>query len=538
MSPTATLVALRFRRDRTQLVLWASAIVLLTWVAPIGVAESYGTLADRTSLLQTVAANPVIMLFRGLPSGGDAAAFTQFLILPWIALLTAFLCLFLAVRHTRGDEEQGRVDLIGATTAGRTAPLLATLIEGGLAAIGVGVLVALVLVALGSDAGGSALTGAVCAAAGLLFLSVGLVTSQLMRSSRSANALGVWILLLAFLLAGIGNALGSPTPDLQRITSTWLSWVSPFGLLEQARPFADNAWAPVGIGVAIAVLLTAGAWWLHAIRDVGGSIIAARLGRAHAPRSLRSSGALAWRLTRGSLIGWGVGAILTGVMATSLSSVITQMGTQVPAVKQLLNSLSGDATIGRGMVVLFMLIGGVLASCFAVQTVVHARQEEAHGRASLVCSAAVPRLTWLWSFVVVALVGIAVIVGCLIAGAALGCLASGDFSLLGDAAVAALGQAAAASVFLAVTTLVFVFTPRLTMLLGWVLVLGALMFGLYAPLFGAPAWVEQLSPFAVTPVPAAGGVDLRGLLWLVVVTVLAGGAGLLQMRRRELTPDA
>ncbi|PIJ42294.1 polyketide antibiotic transporter, partial [Leucobacter sp. OLES1] len=223
------LLRLRIRRDRVQLLLWIIATVLLAYSAQSGVSASYGSLAERKVLLQTVVANPVILLFRGLPSGPDDAAFMLFLILPWLAMMAAFMALFLAVRHTRGDEESGRAELIGATPAGRSAPLTATLIEGAGASVLLGVLVAAVTLALGLAPGGSLVAGAGTAAAGLVFLAVGLCAAQLMRTSRGANSLGVWVLLATFLASGIGNALGTPSADLQRIESSWLAWVSPFG---------------------------------------------------------------------------------------------------------------------------------------------------------------------------------------------------------------------------------------------------------------------------------------------------------------------
>ena len=45
-----------------------------------------------------------------------------FLIFPWLAMLAAFMSSFLAVRHTRMDEEQGRAELVAATPAGRIDP--------------------------------------------------------------------------------------------------------------------------------------------------------------------------------------------------------------------------------------------------------------------------------------------------------------------------------------------------------------------------------------------------------------------------------
>ncbi|GAA1789382.1 polyketide antibiotic transporter [Leucobacter iarius] len=531
------LLRLRIRRDRVQLLLWIIATVLLAYSAQSGVSASYGSLAERKVLLQTVVANPVILLFRGLPSGPDDAAFMLFLILPWLAMMAAFMALFLAVRHTRGDEESGRAELIGATRAGRSAPLTATLIEGAGASVLLGLLVAVVSLALGLAPGGSLVAGAGTAVAGLVFLAVGLCAAQLMRTSRGANALGVWVLLATFLASGIGNALGTPSADLQRIESSWLAWTSPFGWIEQTRPFADDNWAPLAAALGLAVVLVGVAYALHGARDLDGGLVPERPGPAFAPASLGSVWALAWRLTRGSLLGWGIGALLTGALATGLASVVTDMGGKVPAVQQLLQALAKGGSVNQGMIVIFYLVAGVLAACFAVQTVSRARQEEAHGTAELVRSAAVDRVVWLASFVVVALVGVVVILALAVAGSALGALRAGDGSLLGDAVISGAGQAAAAAVFAAVTALVFVVLPRLTIGLGWSLVLVTLMLGLFAPLFGAPDWVVNLSPFAVAPVPEGNGADLRGLVWLLLVLVLAGGAAFALMRRRELEAD-
>ena len=82
-------------------------------------ADTYGTEQDRASLLAAALANPVILLFRGLPSGTGEGAFIAFLIFPWLALLAALMSTFLAVRHTRGDEEAGRAELVAATPGRR-----------------------------------------------------------------------------------------------------------------------------------------------------------------------------------------------------------------------------------------------------------------------------------------------------------------------------------------------------------------------------------------------------------------------------------
>jgi ABC-2 type transport system permease protein len=73
-----------------------------------------------------------------------------FLLLPWLLLLVALMCSFLAVRHTRGDEEDGRLELVSATAAGRTAPLVATAHARVGASIVAGAVVAVIFVASGA----------------------------------------------------------------------------------------------------------------------------------------------------------------------------------------------------------------------------------------------------------------------------------------------------------------------------------------------------------------------------------------------------
>jgi ABC-2 type transport system permease protein len=97
------------------------------------------------------------------------------------------------------------------------------------------------------------------------------------------------------------------------------------------------------------------------------------------------------------------------------------------------------------------------------------------------------------------------------------------------------GQVAAASVFLALTALAFVVAPRLTIPLGWTLVILGMALGMFGPIFGFPEWLTQLSPMASAPVMQGDDVDLQGLGWLILAVGVGVGASLLLMRRRELT---
>lgn len=524
----------RLRRDWLQLVLWIGSTVLLALAGFGGVSESYGTEQDRIGILATVMANPVILLFRGLPSGADESAFIVFLLFPWLAIMAAFMSSFLAVRHTRGDEEAGRVELLAATPAGRWAPTLATLIHGALANVVLGVLVWLAFLSAGADAEGSALVGAAAASCGLVFLGTGMLAAQLMRTSRGANSLSVWALLITFELAGLGNAIGTPSDDLQSIQSSWLTWLSPFGWAENTRAFDENAWWPLLLCGGLFVVLLAAAFALQSARDVGESVLPERHGRADARRALSGTTALISRLSTPSTIGWMAGAFIAGMLSTSLGSVVSEIGGENPAIADVLETLAAGGELEQAMVIIFYIMVGLLAASAAVQTVMRARQEEVHGTAEQVLSTPVHRVRWLADFLVVGFVAIVLTCAAAFLGSVLGATGADAADLIRDALIAAAGQVIAATVFLVVTALIFTVAPRATIALGWTLVVAAVFFGLFGPILGLPDWTVDVSPFSMVPVPDGDGVDVKGIWWLVAAVAVGGTASLALMRRREL----
>lgn len=535
MNRLLALLGQRARRDWLQVLLWGVGTALLAYASFIGVRDAYGTAQDRTSLLAAALANPVILMFRGLPSGADEGAFMIFLIFPWLAILAAFMSTFLAVRHTRGDEETGRAELVAATPAARTMPFAATALHGLLANALLAALVAGAFLAVGAETEGALLAGTATGAVGVTFLGVGLLAAQLMRTSRGANSVAVWTLMAAFVVAGFGNAIGTPSDDLTRMESSWLTWLSPFGWGENTRAFDENLWWPALLCLGLGVVLAAVSAVLVAARDLGGSFIAERLGRADASPALSGPMGLVWRLTRGAVLGWAVGGFLIGVLSTSLASLVEEVGASNPAVEQILRQISGAGSIQQGTITTFFTMLGVLAACCAVQVVCRARQEEAHGTAEPLLAAPVGRVRWLADYLVVALIGVVLVIAAAIAGAALGLAGQdGDTDLMRTVLVTGAGQVAAASVFLVLTALAFVLVPRATIPLGWSLVLLGMALGLFGPLFGFPEWLVQASPIAVTPFVDGDAVDLRGLWWLVLATGAGAAASLSLMRRREL----
>lgn len=537
MTTLLPLVRQRARRDLVQLSVWIGGTAALAAGGYPGVRGSYGDEQERMALLATVMADPVILLFRGLPSGAGEAQLVAFLLLPWLLLTTALMCAFLAVRHSRGDEEDGRLELVAATPAGRMTPLAATVVHGVAAALASGVAVAVVLLASAAPVAGSVLVGAACTLVGTVFLGVGLVAAEIMLTSRAAAALAVWIVLGTFAVAGVGNVLGTPSADLTRMTSAPLAWVSPFGWAESIRPFdTDDAWPLLPMSM-LAVALLATCALAHRRRDLGAALLPQRRGRTHARAGFASHLALVVRQSRAAIVGWVAAGLLVGALSTSLATVATRIGAGNPAVTAVLEALSGTGDdLVRGLVVVFFMLLGILAACAATQTVVRVRHDETHGTAELILSSTVSRGRRLGDHVVVAAVAAALVLAAGVVGAAAGSLAADDGgALTRDAAIAGAGQLLPAWLFAGVAAVTFVLLPRLTAPLAWGLVATAAAIALFGPLLlGMSTAVVDLSPFAAAPIPSADAVDPRGILPLTLATVLSIGGALAGMRGREL----
>ena len=536
MNHLLVLLRQRLRRDRLQLTLWLVGTALLAYASVSAVFDTYGDADDRREILGIAIATRTILVFRGTPNGIDDGAFAFFLLFAWLALMGGLMSTFLAVRHTRMEEEQGRAEYVASTPAGRILPTVATVVHGILANIGLGLLIALAFIGAGLDSGGSFVAGAAIAASGVAFLAFGLFAAQLFRTSRGANGASVAFVLTAYLLRGIGDAAGTPSEDLLHMTPAWPSWLSPIGYGQFTGAYVENDLRPLLVPLAFAAVLIGIVFALQSVRDQGASLLPGRTGRATAGPVLSSSFGLVWRLNLPILLSWTAGGIATGLLATSLSSIVGDVAGSNPAVIEILRRAIGDdASIEQAFVATFYGVVGILAACCAVQVGIRARQEEVHGTGEMVLATRVPRARWLLEYWIV---GVIVIVVVLAASGLAGLLGAGRAAdpetLIPNVLEAAAAQLPACLVFLGLTLLVFAFVPRATIPLGWTIVGVAAILGTFGPILQLPEWLTDLSPFAHSPVPSGDDTDWAGGLWMLAIGLGAGAAAVLAMRRREV----
>lgn len=527
----------RLRRDRWQLASWVLGIGAMTVFAAAAVAKTYGDLAEQAAILKVALATPAILVFRGLARGPGLGPFTFFEIFTFLALLAGWMSTFMAVRHSRAEEESGRAEMVSATPASRMLPLAATVLHGLVANALAAIVVALGFISAGLDPAGSVLAGAATGAVGVSFLGVGLLAGEFMSTSRGANAVSASLVLAAYLLRGLGDAAGTPGADGMTMTAGWPSWISPIGWGQQTFAYTGDRWWPLVLPLGLGALCVAATALIMDRRDVGAALLAGRTGRADARPTLGGSFALAARLQMGSIIGWCIGGLATGLLTGGLGSAVDSITAAnentTTALRRML--AAQGASTAQLLVSVFFLLAGVLAAACALQAVIRARQEEAAGTGPWLVSQPLGRVRWFADYLALGSLTIVAVLLMTALGAWISLTASGDTSAAGgDVWMTALDQVPAALVFLSVPALVFVVWPPATIPAGWTVLGVAVLLGVFGGLIGVDESVRDISPFAHTPVPGPGGTDWTGGFWMLGISVAAAAASLALMRRREV----
>jgi ABC-2 type transport system permease protein len=536
MGAVPRLFAAQLRRDRWQLLIWAAGMGLMVVAATTAVTDEFTTTADRRALVALAASNPAILFLRGVPDGIGFGSLIYFQLFAFLALFAGLMSTFLVVRHTRGDEELGRTELLGGTRAPRTAPLLATALLAVLANLLVGAAVAVALLLVGLEFGGALLTGSALAAAGACFAGVATVTAQLMPTARAANGAAAAIVGAGYLVRGIGDAFAVPDQQLSTAESAWISWASPIGWGQKVEPFTDaNTWPLLLALAATLVLFVVGAR-IRATRDLGSSIVPERRGSARAGVQRRSLAGIAWTLAWPAMIGWAIGAAVLGTLAGALAPTIADALADNAALNDLLRRLSPTARGGAVDVFASALLGiaGILAAAAGVQAALRLRSEEAEGRAELLLSAPVRKSAWLLSHLATAVLSVAAVA--LAAGLATGAAfaATGDGGRVASSLEAALAHVPAALVFVGLVALVFALLPRFAVPIGWGLLGVGIAVGQFGELLRLPDQVKGLSPFAHSPGLPADEADLLPLIGMTAIAVAGAWAATIGFRLRDV----
>ncbi|WP_367321749.1 ABC transporter permease [Streptomyces sp. HUAS ZL42] len=518
LAGTGTLLRFALRRDRAMIPIWVGVNALMVLSMPNTLKGLYGTPAERADLLRQMETNASFRALIGPVFGDSLGALTAWRVGVYAGALAAVMSLLIVVRHTRDEEESGRQELLASGMVGRRASLTAALLA---AVVANAVLSLLVTAGLaGQGAPGALAFGLGIAGVGLVFATMAAILAQLTESARLARGLTAAVLGAAFVLRAAGD---SATDD----GSSVLTWLSPIGWLENLRAFADERWWVLLLFVAAAVVQGAVAYELAGRRDVGMSFLPTRPGPAVG--RLGTAGALARRLQRGSVLGWSVGFFLAGVVYGGMTEGAADLVGDNERAREIFERMGGQSGLTDAFLASMVAMLGLVAALYVVASVLRLHGEETSGRAEPVLANAVGRLRWAAGHLVIAFGGAALIM--LLAG--LG-LAAGYGKEAGPILGASLVQLPAVWVVGGVAVLLYGVWPRAAVA-AWGVAGAVLLIGWVGPALDAPQVVLDLSPFG--HLPKLPGAEMA---WgpVVLLTLLASalvGAGLVGLRRRDLT---
>ncbi|TDD79298.1 ABC transporter permease [Actinomadura darangshiensis] len=520
------LLKIWLRRDRVMMPSWIYGLTALVSSTVYSLKHEYDSPAALASFARGINDNPATRALYGpVLNDQTVGGLSAWRVGSTGSAMVAVMCVLLVVRHTRAEEETGRLELVGAASVGRRAPLTAALLTAVTAAGSLGAVAALVMIFFGLPVAGSVAFGLSWFGVGLVFAGVAALTAQLADTSRLANGLALGVLATAYMVRAMADA-GS---------AHWLSWLSPIGWAQRVRPCADEQWAVLLLPLAAFVLLVAAAYALTERRDLGAGILAASLGPAHAAPSLRGPLALSWRLQRGTVLGWSAGFLLYGLAIGGVADGVGDLVNGSDAVMDDIRKMGGQQDISDAFLATAMGLMALFTAAFAVQSVLRLRAEESAGRLEPVLATAVGRTRWAVANLAVTVAGtIALLTATglaigLVHGARTGDLGGQLPRQLG----AALAQLPSVWVIAAATMLLFGLLPRATSA-GWGVLTVCLLLGQVGPLLDLPQAVMDISPFTHTPKLPGGDAAPLPLIALTAVAAVIAAAGLAAFRRRDI----
>jgi ABC-2 type transport system permease protein len=308
-----------------------------------------------------------------------------------LMILGAVWGLLTSTRLLRGEEENGRWELLLTGLTTRRGAVVQALAGLGSGVFALWAVAALITILFGLDskvdiaAGPSLYFALAMVATAVMFLAVGALTSQLGATRRQAASYAAVFLGLSYAVRMIADS---------GVGLHGLIWASPLGWVEELHPLtAPQPLALVPIIGFTAVSATI-AVRLAGRRDVGASIVPDRTASRPHLRLLTGPTGLAMRMVRPAVIGWwvaiAVSGLLYGLIAKSAGGTISGS-----SVHKVFSRLGAPGTGAEAVLGVCFLVLAVLVAFVGVGQLTAARSEESGGRLDHLLVRPVSRTSWL-----------------------------------------------------------------------------------------------------------------------------------------------
>ncbi|MCL2530546.1 MAG: hypothetical protein FWE40_00115 [Oscillospiraceae bacterium] len=522
-------IRLIIKRERINSLVWLLGIAgLMIGFAPL-FSNLFGTPQEMAAIAATMNTPAMIAMVGpvyGLHAISSAMVMSQMSLLLFVIAI-ACMNIFFVVRHTRADEELGRMEVLRSLPIGRLTSTLATLTSAVSLNIKITVVSAIGLMFMPMDGitvAGAWVYSAALGAAGIFFAALALLMAQVFSTARGATTGAMATMSALFLLRAVGDAY---------VDGNWLSWLSVMGLPMQTYAFYQNRLLPIVVMLAVAAVLAAIALLLCKRRDLGEGLVPARKGAGEASPLLLSPLGFAWRMLRGSFIGWAIALFSFGAMyGVSLGM---DDFFEIDMLQDMLATMGDIPNMAQGFVGMLLMMMGLLSVVPVMIAVKRVWGEEKHHRLESLYARAVPRWKMMAAFMTMGVLFSIVMPALNALGMYLASQGAANLSL-GQFILGGLSYLPAIWVMLGLCVLLVGWAPKL----GWIAwaVFGISFFFNYMGRLMFPQdvaeFTQRFTPFGWIPqLP----VDDFAWLPLIVLTGIAAAlstVGLIGYRRRDI----
>ena len=526
-SNTGKLTRFILRQDRVRIPIWIIAITLITMIVAPAFTELYPTAMERQAIAETMK-NPAMTAMVGPGYGLDnytIGAMMGHQMLLFTAIAVAIMSILFVARHTRVDEEEGRIEMVRSLPVGRLSNIIGTT----LVSFGTNIVLALIvgfgLFALSiesMDLMGSILYGAVLGVTGIFFTALTSLFAQISSNSRGTIGLSLAFLGLAYFIRAIGD-----------VSSEALSMLSPLGWVLRTEVYVNNYWWPVIITLAASLAILSLAFYLNSIRDLGAGFIPSKPGRRSASSLLQGPLGLGLRLQRTAIIAWAVGMLLLGASYGSVFGDLETFFADNEIIQQMLPPSEGYSLTEQFLTMLMSVIA-IFATVPPLMMILKLRGEEKKERTENLLTRAVPRTKLMGSFFVISIVTgfimlFLTVVGLWSAGSA----AMEEPISFSTTFSAAMVYLPAMWMMIGIAVLLIGFLPQGTSLI-W-LYLGYSFLVVYlGGLLDFPEWLANLSPYGNVPQLPVEEMNYLSLLIVTAIAIVLTIIGFMGYNKRDI----
>lgn len=495
------MIALNLRLRKTFILIWCLSLWAFLAVFPPAYENYYPTPEDRQSFLLGMQQNAgMVAMWGPLEAPPTLGQIVMWEAGSMMIILGSVMSVLLVVGLHRRSETLGLTELQLATGIRRRAPATAAVATTALVSVLLGAGSAAVLAASGTYVEQMPVEGALASGVVIALTTMGsaLLAQLVLLFVADPSALtrvGLMSVAAAFVLRSIADS-----EDL-----AWLNWLSPLGWKTVVHPYVNDDWAAAG-GLALICAIVAGiVLAAEKYREYGRALV--RLPRV-APtrtRSVRGPLHLAAVLNRGTVLTWTL--VIAGLTAffIALTGSLSEWMAAEENVGRIFDEIFGDGDMKAEFIGYILKLTGILMAAMGVQVAITHRTGEIERTVDLQRSTGLRRWIPLATTSTLSLGGIVLATIGALAGGALGLwtqetTVAADYDTL---IPATLSQFAPALLLAALAVAIIGWAPRYTHV-AWAPVAASAILTLFGPVFGAPEWLIELSPFEYVVTPNGG----------------------------------